>query len=69
MYLTQTYISPPKVATQLPKPNKDLSDVGHEGAQGGQDLGLLPQRECPKIVRVIIEHNKIVFVAGMADNG
>ena len=25
MYLTQTHISPPKVVTQLPKPNKDLS--------------------------------------------
>ena len=25
MYLTQIHISPPKVVTQLPKPNKDLS--------------------------------------------
>ena len=25
MYLTQTHIGPPKVVTQLPKPNKDLS--------------------------------------------
>ena len=27
MYLTQTHISPPKIVTQLPKPNKDLSHV------------------------------------------
>jgi hypothetical protein len=26
MYLTLTIISPPKVVTQLPKPNKDLSE-------------------------------------------
>jgi hypothetical protein len=25
VYLTQTHISPPKVVTQLPKPNKDIS--------------------------------------------
>jgi hypothetical protein len=25
VYFTQTHISPPKIATQLPKPNKDLS--------------------------------------------
>ena len=25
MYLTQTHISPPKIVTQLTKPNKDLS--------------------------------------------
>ena len=42
MYLTQTYISPPKVVTELPKPNKDLLNVLHGGVVGRQFI--LPGR-------------------------
>jgi hypothetical protein len=45
VYLSLNTISPPKVVTQLPKPNKDLSGARREAAGGGSESGWGESRE------------------------
>lgn len=44
-------------------------NVGEEGAQNGWDFRLLSHRERPEIVAIVVKHDKVIFVARIAQNG